>query len=99
MKDRILKESLGNQDEMEMYLYTRSWKRVFVVACIVMALFSAVRAIRGEQIFDMGAIATSGICVHNYFMFFNFDKEKKYLIPAVISNIVFVICTIAFVVK
>lgn len=99
MKERILKESLGNKDEMEMYLYTRSWKRVFIVTCIVMAFFSAARAVRGEQIFDMGAVVASGICIHNYFMFFNFNKSKKYLIPAVVSNIAFVICAMAFLVK
>lgn len=99
MKERMLKESLENKDEMEMYVYTKSWKRVFIVSCIVMAVFSAIRAIRGEQIFDMGAIAASGICIHNYFMFFNFDKLRKYLIPAVVSNVVFVICALAFLVK
>lgn len=99
MKERILKESLENKDEMEVYLYSKSWKRAFVITCVVMSFFAAVRTIRGEQIYDVGAIATSGICIHNYFMFFNFDKSKKYLIPAVISNLVFVICTIAFAVK
>lgn len=99
MKEHILKESLKNEDEMEMYVYTRSWKRVFIVTCVVMIFFAVVRASRGEQIFDMGAIITTGICIHNYFMFFNFDKSSKYLIPAIVSNIVFVICLIAFLVR
>lgn len=99
MEERILKENFGNKNETEIYLYTKSWKRVFVVICIAMAFFATIRAIRGEQIFDMGAIVSAGICMYNYFMFFNFNKSQKYLIPAVISNIVFFICTMAFLLK
>ena len=99
MKERILRKNFKNKNEMERYLYTKSWNRAVIVAGIVMGILSIIRVVRGENIFDVSAIVTSGTSIHHYFMFFHFEKSLKYLIPAIFSNVAFVICVMAFLVK
>ena len=50
MKERILK-NFKNKNEMERYLYTKSWNRAVIVAGIVMGILSAIRVVRGENIY------------------------------------------------
>lgn len=97
-KQEILeKNKRDGLDEREQTVYSRSFGFGAVVVAILCLVFSIYRAFHGEKFFEFGAIMTAYLSTTFFYQYKNLRKVT-YLISGIVTCVVAVACTVAFVV-
>lgn len=97
-KQEILaKNKRDGLDEREQTVYNHSFGFGAIVVAVLCLVFSVYKAFHGEKFFEFGAIMTAYLSTTFFYQYKNL-KRVPYLISGIISCVIAVVCTVAFVV-
>lgn len=95
-KDEILELSRAeHKDERDEEIRKQSNKWAFLSMAFIAAIFSIIRAVKGETILDLAITVCSPIAVTNFYQY-RFTKKADNLISGIIIAVAAAICLVVY---